>query len=1654
MSRLDGIAALLQRTDANLARVRGPAAPRPSSHDIALEWHAFQKQWQKEKQDELGELRAFLVLSDQKMTSLQNKYDETEKSLRSQLAIACVDVKRQAQPQDNVELRLLQKKVQMLDSEIKESRQPDFSIEEVKRGIAEVSSRMEFLSGKFDMLQREKDLGAGDGLEWRLAQLEAHQKIQKETALQDDSALICLRRRLDHLELEVAQAQRSSERVSERHDAIENRLRSDDVGTELLKQKYGTMADQTRTMTQSTHNRLTEVEKTQDDVWRQFNALKDHTMDMMTKLHEKTDFSPRKLGESLTEALQSRIAKVEDQLPKLHTQELFTETFEDYSRKVDALQLRFDAIEEVTIMNPHQDQDTANLITWEETSEHELPRSGNFARLGTLQSQVAALDQMQATEVYGRLTALDREVEQLKSNPHLVRLGEMEQQGEQLLVPLNVRSRTAVTEDEAVMNQATVNALFIRLEHVETQLRTAEAAVTAPVDVIDGGVAMKPDSDSVSVALQVAQVEAQITKMYEEVERAGETARKNMECLDDKVYELSRDVGKLNPDKWADLEHRLGAMEEKTIRTDNTPHVDGQTFDNEGIAPSRIAFLPDAKKIANLELTIDQLVKDHEKDVNTLSDKLDRAVLDVDTERETIAQRLHALEFGEITESSVTTKSAAHLIHGPPTTSERLPVAGASIDSSEAVAIAPVDTVQCAIRDHASRIADLEAVYASNIPLTVAPETTEGEYHPRVATATVQGHIDNIEQRLDHLVDFELRSLADHVGDLKEKCAQVESLDAIVCTMEERIATELAERDQRWEARVCIVENSVGVKESTGDHDQLSNTIEEGDMAHIKQKVETLEGMIEKIHSDKTGDISRHEMSAIVGTLEEQTSATILQDNRISALEAFMKASCEVSPGLTALDERVKAVEFACEQEHDGNACGAADIETRFAILEDAIPEMRKIIADLSTAVGNSREMQAVHDKIESYCERVGKIERELPELSRLRHRLDVLGASTPAEERLMRIQEKLGLLAQENQTFRRRMQNFHTQLERAIEQNPLVTEVEDRPTHQRVRFLEEQKEQLREDLFHVERRILQVEQSLLDVVALPPRPSQTNPTVVPELEEIRAGHSDTDSGFFERSEGDLKSGGLYSRQDVAFFEDEGAVGKKNASAQDKDDDDDSLSSLFSPQSQKTVQESSKAIREVTEQSAPPPPREQQQQQLTDNTMLPARNIDVKLCTSSIALESPRSGSSHTSSSRVYAAAPVPRPIRREDLVERHEPDASSSLVSRVAPHHEPCGMYEHPIIRAVGEARSLASYPMSQRQAGAMVGRPTFGERAYQEIARDASSRTSSKNSSRKGDDLVAVSSSFSKHSRSENTGESLSRAPFHSSSGKQTEQMAPPSSFQSRRTDALTVCTDSRSGLPAATGSLPSFAAHLDEAASSSHALPQIALSVSSSPMSLNAPKLLDTRAPPAAYFVPHKHHVRDTISSHIVQRPISPSHDQSWDDDDNDDDDPDKTRLITREDVDATILTEIHQPTIPERKNSIGTHTPSVLSNQSSAHSDRIGAPASYPPRMSPTNSVASSAAPCLSAGSASSENSQNKSVAKSSRIDGSYSNVKVCVDASGTDDEICGGDSHVGPGSVHSQAEYPTLVTDPLLSPIRFLPESSDDEDIEDLFARAM
>eukprot|EP00397_Hematodinium_sp_SG-2012_P048647 GEMP01055831.1.p1 GENE.GEMP01055831.1~~GEMP01055831.1.p1 ORF type:complete len:388 (+),score=71.55 GEMP01055831.1:36-1166(+) len=90
--------------------------------------------------------------------------------------------------------------------------------------FCEVSSRLEILSGKFDKVQRENEMVAGERLECRLAQLEAHQKNEQAKALQKDSAMICLRQRIDHLEHEL-EVQRSSERVTERH--------SDDVNARI-----------------------------------------------------------------------------------------------------------------------------------------------------------------------------------------------------------------------------------------------------------------------------------------------------------------------------------------------------------------------------------------------------------------------------------------------------------------------------------------------------------------------------------------------------------------------------------------------------------------------------------------------------------------------------------------------------------------------------------------------------------------------------------------------------------------------------------------------------------------------------------------------------------------------------------------------------------------------------------------------------------------------------------------------------------------------------------------------------------------------------------------------------------------------------------------------------------------------------------------------------------------------------------------------------------------------------------------------------------------------------------------------------------------------------------------------------------------------------
>lgn len=1364
MSRLDGIAALLQRTDANLARVRGPVAPTPSQSDIALEWHAFQQQSETEKRTEQSELRAFLLLCDQKMTALQNKYDETEKSLRNQLATSCADLKRYSQPQENVEVRLLHNKVQILDAEIKENRKPDFSIEEVKRSIAQVSSRMDIMSDKFDRLQREKDREAGEGIEWRLAQLEAHHKIQGESALHDEALLIGIQRRLDHLETTVSTDQKSVERALERYDMVETRLHSEEIKNETLLQKHEALAASVRAEAQhsqtrnadirSVHARLNEMrlettkaheligevrqetnhahnlldgvrvdteeahklvehvrvetskahelladmhaslqenqsrtakmEEAQADISERCDALKDHTVDMMTKLHEKTDFSPRKSGESLTEALQERIAKVESLIPNFGVQQSLVEASDDCTHKVEEIRLRLEALEQGPILNPHKDRS--------EDSD----------------SGVASPCKKQDA-IYERLSVLDAEMEEVKNNT--ARVDEIELQLGELHDLLE-------RQGGPPGGRASVVSLLTQLEQVEERLGKAPVISSAP-------------GSGDGMAAQVARLEEDMASLRETIELNVEIARKDVEDLSDKFR----------------------VVEGKTVLASDGDCAVEQPGGSESIAPQRMTIIPDAAKIKRMETATEEMFQQ-------LREKLEHEATASTARHDALLRRIQAVEHGEISQPD-----------GPGVPNSQGPTGDGGVTDS---------------------------------------------------------------------------------------------------------ATQL------WEARICSLETALGASK------------------HCRAQVP-----VEQEPTDVT-DIR-----------QETGASSLSRDDRVLALESFVDANRGMADSLKALDGRFCKVESRCEEEFRKFRCDAANTDRRFAMLEDAIPEMRKVTSNLCDAVEKGSDFHAMNDKIKASCDRVSKLESEVP---RLVYRLEVLGSKVPPEERLIRIQEKVGLVAQENQTFRRRMQHFQAQLERAIEHNPLETVIEDRPTTDRVRLLEEQEEHLREDLFHVERRILQVEQSLLDGSApasTRQRKDEANPIPVPDSwRQPRQGRSDSDSEFFDRSDGDLRSADVEHK---SSFHDE------KMDVPDDDDDNASLSNLFSPKDRKVAEEDTRIFASTQEQRFP-----SQSAPRPDSTV--SQGMNAQLRTSCIPLRSPRSASSGASSTAPVVVAPL-----LNDL-------SSGKATSSAAPSPLAEGVNATSIHSSCASNTKMSAEQRDGRHDGAPE-------------------------SSHTGSGLTPFSPGFSTRP----FGKSAGTPSWADRSASQPTPGAASSSSPLSPPDALGAIT-SRDGLVGG-GNLPTAGV-----SSLSYAPESASFAPSSQPSSPDDPKLLDAHASPASHLARRTERPATTDDPKLSEMHTSPatgpakpsqspdllppaggtsaaSIDSPWDESD-DGADLEKTQIISRAEATAALISEIHQPTIPDYKSSTGTHTPSVLSRQSSAHgADLMGASSRNPVRISPSSSVAS-------------------------------------------------------------------------------------------------
>jgi len=267
MSNLQCVSTLLQRADANLARVRDWKAPTTSGtrQDVSLEWNAFKLEMKAEREEELQNFRAYLVVSEKKLVEMQNMEGELEKKMvemvRSYVGTAVADWKRQfGQPRENVELKLLVNKVNDMDKQMKELSRPDFSHEEIKRSVAQISSRFGILSDKLDNVTQEKENMKCD-FDLRLTQLEGEYKDKMQAKQVEESQFDELRRKQNCLASEISVALKSFERSMERDDALENRMRLSEVETEIVKQKYEALTEHTRSEVQTIKMELVKLEE-------------------------------------------------------------------------------------------------------------------------------------------------------------------------------------------------------------------------------------------------------------------------------------------------------------------------------------------------------------------------------------------------------------------------------------------------------------------------------------------------------------------------------------------------------------------------------------------------------------------------------------------------------------------------------------------------------------------------------------------------------------------------------------------------------------------------------------------------------------------------------------------------------------------------------------------------------------------------------------------------------------------------------------------------------------------------------------------------------------------------------------------------------------------------------------------------------------------------------------------------------------------------------------------------------------------------------------------------------------------------------------------------------------------------------------------------
>jgi len=123
---------------------------------------------------------------------------------------------------------MLSNKVNALDIELKEGiRQPmELITEDTKRGLLQVSSRVDILSDKFEeLLRRENCRKTDEEIERRLLQLEGHQRGKEQQTRLEDETINILKQRVERFTAEVTQNQNAMEYLRERFDTLENRLR-------------------------------------------------------------------------------------------------------------------------------------------------------------------------------------------------------------------------------------------------------------------------------------------------------------------------------------------------------------------------------------------------------------------------------------------------------------------------------------------------------------------------------------------------------------------------------------------------------------------------------------------------------------------------------------------------------------------------------------------------------------------------------------------------------------------------------------------------------------------------------------------------------------------------------------------------------------------------------------------------------------------------------------------------------------------------------------------------------------------------------------------------------------------------------------------------------------------------------------------------------------------------------------------------------------------------------------------------------------------------------------------------------------------------------------------------------------------------------------